>query len=195
MALENELKTRANDVCEFCKGDAGLTIYDVQPNADGTLQNSIYACETCNAQLLNPAMADEKHWSCLNDAMWSEVPAVQITAWRMLDNLKNQTWASDLLDMLYLDEANLTWAQAGAFAVDPDAIKHLDSNGAVLTAGDTVTLIKDLNVKGTTFTAKRGTAVRRISLVQDNAEHIEGKVNGQQIVILTKFVKKSNQPA
>ena len=58
-----------------------------------------------------------------------------------------------------------------------------------------MTLIKDLNVKGTTFTAKRGTSVRRISLVPDNAEHIEGKVNGQQIVILTKFVKKSNQTA
>ncbi|MFT4681576.1 MAG: protein PhnA, partial [Flavobacteriales bacterium] len=42
------------------------------------------------------------------------------------------------------------------------------------------------------FTAKRGTAVRNISLVHDNAEHIEGKVNGQQIVIITQFVKKSN---
>jgi len=52
-------------------------------------------------------------------------------------------------------------------------------------------LIKDLNVKGGGFTAKRGTAVRGISLVADNAEHIEGRVSGQQIVILTKFVKKS----
>lgn len=193
MALDNELKTRANGVCEFCKSDAGLTVYDVAPNADGSAHNGIYVCEICNAQLLDPSSAEGKHWSCLNDAMWSEVPAVQITAWRMLDNLKSETWASDLLDMLYLDEANLEWAKSGAFAVDPDAVKHLDSNGAVLAAGDTVTLIKDLNVKGTTFTAKRGTAVRRISLVPDNAEHIEGKVNGQQIVILTKFVKKSNQ--
>lgn len=195
MALENELKTRANDVCEFCKGDAGLMVYDVPPNTDGSADNSVYVCQTCHSQLLDPALADGKHWSCLNDAMWSEVPAVQITAWRMLDNLKSQTWAADLLDMLYLDEENLKWAQSGAFAVDPDAIKHLDSNGAVLASGDTVTLIKDLNVKGTTFTAKRGTSVRRISLVPDNAEHIEGKVNGQQIVILTKFVKKSNQTA
>jgi len=49
-----------------------------------------------------------------------------------------------------------------------------------------------LNVKGASFTAKRGTAVRKISLVPDNAAHIEGRVNGQQIVILTEFVKKSN---
>jgi protein PhnA len=61
----------------------------------------------------------------------------------------------------------------------------------VLEAGDTVTLVKDLNVKGTNFTAKRGTAVRGISLVADNPEHIEGRVSGQQVVILTKFVKKA----
>jgi len=95
--------------------------------------------------------------------------------------------------MLYLDDETLTWAQAtGEGQNDEDEVRHLDSNGAVLEAGDTVTLIKDLNVKGANFTAKRGTAVRGISLVADNAEHIEGKVNGQQIVILTKFVKKSN---
>lgn len=37
---------------------------------------------------------------------------------------------------------------------------------------------------------KRGTAVRGISLVPDNAQHIEGRVEGQRIVILTQFVKK-----
>ncbi|WP_372653863.1 PhnA domain-containing protein, partial [Draconibacterium sp.] len=52
-------------------------------------------------------------------------------------------------------------------------------------------MIKDLNVKGGGFTAKRGTAVRNISLVHDNPEHIEGKVNGQHIVILTQYVKKN----
>ena len=46
-------------------------------------------------------------------------------------------------------------------------------------------------VKGANFTAKRGTAVRDISLVADNEAQIEGRVNGQRIVILTKFVKKS----
>ncbi len=51
-------------------------------------------------------------------------------------------------------------------------------------------LIKDLPVKGAGFTAKRGTAVRGISLVHDNAGHIEGRVEGQRIVILTAFVRK-----
>jgi protein PhnA len=53
-------------------------------------------------------------------------------------------------------------------------------------------LIKDLPVKGAGFTAKRGTPVRNISVVPDNAGHIEGRVNGQHIVILTEFVKKTS---
>ena len=64
-----------------------------------------------------------------------------------------------------------------------------DSNGVKLSAGDNVYLIKDLQVKGAGFTAKQGTTVRGISLTS-NPEHVEGRVNGQKIVILTKFVKK-----
>ena len=41
------------------------------------------------------------------------------------------------------------------------------------------------------FTAKKGTVVRNISLVPDNAGQIEGRVNGQRIVILTQYVKKN----
>jgi len=94
--------------------------------------------------------------------------------------------------MIYLDDELLAWARATGEGLSADeTIKHVDSNGAVLEAGDTVTLIKDLNVKGANFTAKRGTAVRGISLVADNPELIEGKINGQQIVILIKFVKKA----
>jgi protein PhnA len=109
----------------------------------------------------------------------------------MLDRLRGEGWPQDLLDMLYLDEDTLAWAQAGAAGAQEAAVVHKDCNGAVLEAGDTVTLIKDLNVKGANFTAKRGTAVRGISLVHDNPEQIEGRVEGQKIVILTQFVKKS----
>ena len=45
-------------------------------------------------------------------------------------------------------------------------------------------------MKGAGFTAKRGTSVRNIRLVKDNTEQIEGKINGQGIVILTQYVKK-----
>jgi len=142
---------------------------------------------------------DMHHWRCLNDCMWSEVLAVQVVAWRMLSRLStHESWARDQLEMLYLDDETLSWAQAGADSTPADndndhddAVIHRDSNGAILAIGDTITLIKDLNVKGAGFTAKRGTAVHNISLVHDNAAQLEGRVNGQQIVILTEFVKKS----
>jgi protein PhnA len=121
--------------------------------------------------------------------MWSSVPAVQITAWRMLNRLTPESWAQDLLDMLYLDDEMLSWANAGLIL--ENAKPTVDSNGAQLNAGDNVTLIKDLEVKGANFTAKRGTAVRNISLT-NNPEHIEGRVNGTRIVLVSKFLKKSN---
>lgn len=99
-----------------------------------------------------------------------------------------------LLDMLYLEDETLAWARAtGEGETEGQALKYMDCNGVELAAGDTITVIKDLDVKGTSFTAKRGTAVRGISLAAGNHEQIEGRVNGQQIVILTKFVKKAKQ--
>ena len=122
--------------------------------------------------------------------MWSEIPGVQVIAWRMLHHLKAEAWPQDLLDMMYLEDETAAWAKTGLQDL-ADQVTHKDSNGNILAAGDTVTLIQDLKVKGANFTAKRGTAVRRISLVTDNAEQIEGKIEGQHIVILTKYVKKA----
>ncbi len=193
MSIEKTLHARSESRCELCHADKNLGVYDVPPDSDGSADECILICDTCREQIENPEKVDPHHWRCLNESMWSQVPAVQVVVWRMLTRLSTEGWPRDLLDMLYLDEENLAWAQAtGEGTSDDDSVKHIDSNGVLLKAGDTVTLIKDLNVKGASFTAKRGTAVRGISLVADNPEHIEGRVNGQQIVILTKFVKKTN---
>ncbi len=193
MSTEQALQARSESKCELCSATDDLAVYEVPPESDGSADQCILICNTCRNQIDHPEQMDVNHWRCLNDSMWNQTPAVQVMAWRMLTRLRAEGWPQDLLDMLYLDDDTQAWAQAtGEGASDNDTIRHLDSNGAVLEAGDTVTLIKDLNVKGANFTAKRGTAVRGISLVADNPEHIEGRVNGQQIVILTKFVKKSN---
>jgi protein PhnA len=193
MSLEQELKSRNESLCELCGASENFRIYEVPPTSDGSADQSILVCENCKEQIDNPETMDPNHWRCLNDSMWSQIPAVQVVIWRMLNRLSSEGWPIGLLDMLYLDDETLTWAKAtGEGSNEEDIVKHIDSNGVVLEAGDTVVLIKDLNVKGAGFTAKRGTAVRGISLVHDNSEHIGGKVNGQQIVILTKFVKKSN---
>ena len=197
MNLEATLQSRSESKCELCSATENLSVYEISPTASNDANKCVLICDTCLDQVETPDKVDANHWRCLNDSMWSQIPAVQVMAWRMLSRLSSEGWPQDLLDMLYLDDDTLAWAKSnGDGNSDPnsnqDTVKHLDSNGAVLTAGDTVTLTKDLNVKGANFTAKRGTAVRNISLVEDNAEHIEGKVEGQQIVILTKFVKKSN---
>ncbi len=193
MSIDRTLLSRSKSKCELCGSADDLQPYEIPPNSDGSADQSALLCDICRTQIDQPEQVDPNHWRCLNDSMWSQVPAIQVLSWRMLKRLSSEGWPQDLLDMLYLDEETQIWAEAtGEGDSHEDGTGHKDSNGALLEAGDTVTLIKDLNVKGANFTAKRGTAVRGISLVQDNPEHIEGRVNGQQIVILTKFVKKSN---
>ncbi|RLD26539.1 MAG: PhnA protein [Bacteroidetes bacterium] len=193
MNTEKELHTRSGSKCELCEATENLKIYEVPPFKNEGADKSILICETCFDQIENPEKVEVNHWRCLNESMWSQVPAVQVMAWRMLNRLGTEGWPLDLLDMLYLDEETLAWAKTtGEDDESDETVVHLDSNGSALSAGDTVVLIKDLNVKGANFIAKRGTAVRGISLVADNPEQIEGRVSGQQIVILTKFVKKSS---
>ena len=183
-----ELSARSNGKCEICGSEQDLTPYIVTPKLGNQIEDLVHACNVCNDQLTGKTELESNHWRCLNDAMWSDVSAVKVIAYRMLHELREEGWPVDLLDMIYLDEDELSWAKSGI--QDENAIRHLDSNGVVLNTGDSIVLIKDLDVKGANFTAKRGTAVRNIRLVHDNPEHIEGKVNGQSIVILTKYVKK-----
>ncbi|MCM4155450.1 alkylphosphonate utilization protein [Gramella sp. AN32] len=190
MTSEEKLKQRSNATCELCGSLENLSVYEIPDSPDDS-EKQILICETCHTQIEDPEKAEANHWRCLNDSMWSQIPAIQVMSWRMLNRLKAEGWPQDLLDMMYMDEGVKDWAKAGLKTeFSEDTMVHKDSNGAILEAGDTVVLTKDLNVKGSSLTAKRGTAVRRISLDHENAGQIEGKIEGQQIVILTKFVKK-----
>ncbi len=192
MSMEQELQQRSESKCELCATSDDLAVYAVPDSADDSAACSAFLCGTCRTQLTDADAVDANHWRCLNDSMWSQVPAVQVLAYRMLHQLRAEGWPQDLLDMMYLEDDVKTWAEAGLSSDDEEStVVHRDSNGAVLHDGDTVTLIKDLKVSGGGFTAKRGTAVRNIRLVADNAHHIEGRVNGQQLVLLTEFMKKS----
>ena len=184
MSVEKELELRSGGTCELCGSGDGLSVYEVTPS-DSSAEQSIYLCSTCKSQIENPESMDETHFNCLNDSMWSETPAVAVMSYRLLNALGRQ----DLVDMMYMEEDVKAWADAGISS--GDALVYKDSNGVTLQAGDTVVITKDLDVKGTGFTAKRGTAVRNIGLVPNDAEHIEGRVNGVKIHILTKYLKKS----
>jgi protein PhnA len=186
--MQKQVEQRSGGKCEVCGNDQNIEIITIGPHQGLGADELICICSTCKTQYEGTDEIQEAHWRCLNDAMWSDVPSVKVLSYRMLNRLKHLGWSQDLLDMFYADEELIQWANSGM--VDESEPKHLDSNGILIQSGDTVTLIKDLEVKGAGFTAKRGTAVRNIRVVQDNHEHIEGKVNGQSIIILTKYVKK-----
>ena len=191
MSIERELNKRSGSKCELCGATENLKVYTVLPTQKGGIDESIMACSTCIDQIENPDNVDLNHWRCLNDSMWNENVVVQVVAWRMLNRMRAAGWPQELLDMMYLDEDTLAWAQAtGEGEDDENKIIHRDSNGVILEHGDSVVLIKDLKVKGSSMVAKQGTAVRNIRLDHENAEYIEGKVDGQQIVIITQYVKK-----
>lgn len=171
--------------CAICGAAAPLSEVAIAPR-----DSALALCATCTAGLAGD-IGPAPHWSCLQSAIWSEQPEVQIAAWRLTHALRAEPWAAELLETVWLEPELLAQAEAYPVAGQDAAAAHRDSNGAALAQGDTVVLIKDLSVKGAGFTAKRGTAVRGISLVQDNPGQIEGRVNGQRIVILTQFVKKS----
>lgn len=191
MSTEQLLQDRSDSKCELCTSADSLGVYEIphSPTDENDSDKSILICNTCLNQIQNSETTDNNHWRCLNDSMWTPVPAVQVMAWRLLDSIKAEGWPQDLLNMLYFDDDLKAWAEAGVTESD-DEEPTKDSNGTVLTAGDTVTLIKDLVVKGANFTAKRGTVVKNISLTS-NPEHIEGRVNGTQIVLVSAFLKKA----
>lgn len=193
MKLEEMLIERSGNKCELCKSGSAITLFEVPPKADNNRDNYIMACGKCIAQLDKKEEPDSEHWHCLSESMWSEVPAVQVVSWRMLNRFRNESWATDNLDMMYLNEENLAWAKAtGDHENDGSVDLHKDCNGNILQDGDTVVLIKSLDVKGSTINAKLGTVVRNIRTVKDNTSQIEGRIESQVIVILTKYVRKQN---
>ncbi len=190
MKQDELLAKRSGNKCELCEATENLKVYEVPP-ATGNMEDAVLVCPKCLAQIEKKEELDSKHWQCLTTSMWSEVAPVQIMAWRILNRLRNESWAAEQLEMLYLDDEKLAWAKAtGDHESDGSVDLHKDCYGAVLNNGDTVVLTKSLDVKGSTLNAKLGTVVRNIRVVPDNFEQIEGRIEGQQIVILTKYVRK-----
>mgnify|MGYP000365572323 FL=1 len=190
MSLQRELQQRSNSKCELCSNEENRAAYAVPDVKENGLKTTLAACKTCVEQMDNADKIDANHWRCLNDSMWSEHDAVKIMAWRMLNRIKAD-WTQDLLGMFYIEDELLELAKAsGDGEPDEDQVIHRDVNGVVLNHGDSVVLIKDLKVKGSSLVAKQGTAVRNIRLDRDNAEYIEGKVGPTLTVIITQYVKK-----
>ena len=179
--MSDELFARADGKCELCEGSDALRLFEVD-------DERIVVCAVCAPQLQPDAELDPLHWSCLQTAIWSDVDAVKVVSLRLLRRLASEGWAQETIDGAYLDDALL--ARVGNDATSDDRVQTFDSNGIELLDGDSVTLIKDLDVKGTSFVAKRGTKVTGIRLT-GNPAHVEGKVNKVAIVLKTEFLKKA----
>ncbi len=187
LSIEKSLRERANNRCELCGSEDELMVFEVAPSNESA-EKAILICSTCK-ELIDEPSKNPNHWRCLNESMWSETPAVQVLAYRILHSIKDEGWPQDLLDMLYLEPEVLEWAKSGLESEDAPVVR--DANGNILKDGDSVTIIKDLPVKGAGFTAKQGTTVKNIKLVPDDSTHIEGKVNGVKIYLKSEFLKKA----
>ena len=187
-APSKELLARANDSCELCGLTENLQALSATGESKGVPTEAV-VCSMCVEQIEGRADLDGKHWFCLQEAIWSEVAAVQVLGYRILTRLTDEGWASDLLESVYLDEDTLAWAKAGLETEEEPTTATLDSNGVPLANGDAITVTRGLDVKGTNFTAKRGTVVKNIRL-SDDPEWIEGRVNGVEIFIKTCYIKK-----
>ena len=173
-----------SEVCELCGSSEDVSVLEL-PVSDGSEEQSIYVCATCKDQLKSGEL-DEAHFNCLNDAMWSEVSAVKVMSYILWNKLER----ADMTDMMYLEEAEQKLADA-AINADANKVVFRDANGVELKAGDSIVILKDLDVKGAGFTAKRGTTVTRIALPNDMDDHVEGRVNGTKIYLKTEFIKKA----
>ncbi len=167
-------------------------MYEVPPST-GNMDDAVLVCTTCLLQIEKKEELDSNHWKCLGTSMWNEYSAVQVLSWRLLNRLRHESWAAESLDLLYLSEEQLAWAKASGDHESDGAVElHRDSNGHQLRNGDNVVLVKSLDVKGSTINAKMGTVVRNIRLVPDNIDQVEGRIEGQLIVILTKYLRKQH---
>jgi protein PhnA len=187
MSIESTLLERCASKCELCSAETSLKPYAVAPHTQVTVDHAIMLCETCTSQLDDPSKVDLNHWRSLNDSMWSQVQPVQVMAWRQLKRMSAESWVQDLLEMMYLDEDTQKWAETG---FDAEGKQHQDCHGAPLSKGDTVTIIKDLPVKGSSMVVKQGTMVRNIGLAQDDPELFSGKVEGQSMWLRCEYCRK-----
>lgn len=184
MPISTKLNERCQGTCELCGNAPATKEYTVSPSKDDAIENQVALCDTCFNAI--ESKADGTYWSFLGGSIWNPEPSVQALSYRILQLHKDEDWANDIITSVELDENTIQWAMSAFEAADV----HKDAFGNTLENGDNVVLTQALDVKGTSFSAPKGTVVKRIRLVPDNTDHIEGKINEQTIVILTKYVKK-----
>jgi protein PhnA len=114
-SIGKELARRAKSKCELT-GAAGVSLrpYEIPPvAAEPDPEKTLLLCEACHEALARPEKLAGRSWQCLAEVVWSEMPAVQVVAWRMLNRLAmREDWAREALEVVFLDPEVEAWAKA-----------------------------------------------------------------------------------
>jgi protein PhnA len=114
-AMGKDLARRAKSKCEIT-GVAGVSLwpYEVPPvGEEPDIERTLLISGECHEMLDHPERLAGRIWQCLAESVWSEMPAVQVVSWRMLNELaKREDWAREVLDEVFLDNEVEVWAKA-----------------------------------------------------------------------------------
>lgn len=114
-SLGKDLARRAKSKCELT-GAAGVPLrpYEVPPvAAEPDLDRTLLLSEACHEVLERPQTLAGRGWQCLAETIWSEMPAVQVISWRMLNHLaKREDWAREVIEEVFLDPEVEEWAKS-----------------------------------------------------------------------------------
>lgn len=109
-----DLARRSKSRCELCEtSGVPLKAYEVPPEPKmPELERCVFICDRCREQAENPKRFQAgEDWRCLSQTVWSEVPAVQVMALRLLRRQAgSQPWAQETLEQVFLDPEVEAWA-------------------------------------------------------------------------------------
>jgi protein PhnA len=115
-ALGHPLSRRARSRCELCETSGRpLTPVEVEPLPDAPeVDRALMLCDRCRDAARGGRLGEPGEWRFLEGVVWSELPAVQVTAVRLLRRLSGEgvDWTRDTLDGLYLEEDVTIWIDA-----------------------------------------------------------------------------------
>lgn len=110
--LGKDLTRRSRAHCELCGiGRTRLDAWEVAPlPAQPDMEHTLFICEQCRGAM-TPKELNHKYWRFLETVIWSDSPAVQVTAVRLTRQLSTQgeAWATSLLEGLYLETSIIEW--------------------------------------------------------------------------------------
>jgi len=113
--LGKDLVRRARSRCELT-GTSGVPLqpYEIPPvPAEPDLARTLLLSKAAIAAIEKPRSIDAREWRCLNEAVWSDFPALQVVAWRLLECIgRQENWAREILDEVFLDPDVEAWARS-----------------------------------------------------------------------------------